>query len=706
MILIMAIWQIHNYLNLNNLLYFVCIIYMDDLKLNKIKSCQGIINNNITTIEFPRKISLIDFFKNIKFQYQTNENTYLGETSVLNLIRQSLKSYDNILDKSNMYICPIDKDYYSTITDIPQYVINLYNNQDNTEIIYHRSYLYEDDKYIILPDITKNIISNDDTNKLNNLIKDNKINEIYEFLYNIDFVLFVKGYNTLFDLDLAIIYEIKLMIINYIKQFIPDLDEVRLRIYTKCNSKYKFITFNFYLFDFYNDVKYIKYTDAVMNIDIKDLISNLENNKNFHCNIRISKNDTFDTQKYCSNNNIKYDLDNFYKKDLYNQYYNKNIINKKRITNNDIFFLQNINNLEILIDFYRGSEKYNYCADTYLVKSNNNIYEISIKSITVDKLITSRFFKLKYKQQLFNIIRDRPLIENNDFKYWYNTLPAYYQIEIKQLNDINQLIFNGFIEETFDEYNTLIKPLIKDLNQYKLSAKMFYLTIYLVCKYKNNNINQEYEQLMKIKFNNKIPINALYENDFIIFNRESIYMITYAPNIIVYQWDKLIGSLNNISEIETELITNMDLFNKYTNFGSLYRNELFKHNIRDFTNINKINIYQLIKNYIITFNLKYDDMICVNHYPNYKNSNILHFHVYSPENYNSRLKKDINYRYIEYSSKRSIIIHFGIETEYKNKIYLLPIVKSGNINNKIDELTKHIDSIGRMPLKDKLKFSH
>ena len=36
----------------------------DNFKIKKIKSCQGIINNNITTIEFPRKRSLIDFLKN------------------------------------------------------------------------------------------------------------------------------------------------------------------------------------------------------------------------------------------------------------------------------------------------------------------------------------------------------------------------------------------------------------------------------------------------------------------------------------------------------------------------------------------------------------------------------------------------------------------------------------------------------------------
>ena len=239
-----------------------------------------------------------------------------------------------------------------------------------------------------------------------------------------------------------------------------------------------------------------------------------------------------------------------------------------------------------------------------------------------------------------------------------------------------------------------------------MSAKMFYLTIYLVYKYKYNDIPIEYEQLMKLKFKNKIPEYALYENNFVIFNRESIYMITYVPNIIVYNWDKLIDSLNTILDIETKLIDNMDLFYKYTNFGLLYKNESFKHNIRDFTNDDKLNIYQLIKNFIIKFNLKYDDLICVNHYPNYKNSNILHFHVYSPEIYNNRLRKDINYRYIEYSSKRSIIIHFGINNEYKLKTYLLPIVKSGNINNKIEELKSHIDAIGRLPLLHKLKFSH
>ena len=687
---------------------------MSVFDIKKIKSCQGIINNNITTLEFPRKTPLIDFFKHIHFDYQINENTYLGNINVLNLIRQSLNPHNNILDKSNMYICPIDNSYYQQITEIPQYIIDLYNDSNNNEKIYHSNYLYENYQYLILPDITKNIILENDTSKLNDLIKNNKIDDIYNFLYNIEFVLFVKEYTNLFDLNYDTVLEIKNTIIDYIKQFIPKLDEVRLRIYTKCNSIYKFVTFNFYLFDFYNDVKYIKYTDALINIDIDDLLFNLLNNKDIRCNIRIPKDNVINTHKFCSNNNLKYDLDKIYANDLnkiytndsYNHHYDKNNINIKKITNDQIHFLQNIDNLLVLIDFYRGSEKYNYCADTYLIKLNNNIYEISIKSITFDKIISSGIFKLKYKQQLLNIMHNEPLIENTEYKYWYAELPAYYEIEIKPLIIPDQLIFNGFIEETYDEYDKLIKPLIKNLNQYKLSAKMFYFTIYLIYKYKHKTINIQYENLINLKFKNKIPINVLYDNDFVIFNRESIYMITYAPDIIVYDWNKLNESLLNISNIDTHLIDEFDLFDKYTNFGLLYKNESFKHNIRDFTNNDQNIIYQLIKKYITIFNLKYDDLICINHYPNYKNSNILHFHVYSPEFYNNRLKKDINYRYIEYSSKRSIIIHFGIDNEYKLKTYILPIIKNGNINNKIDELTSHVELIGRMPLLHKLKFTH
>jgi hypothetical protein len=654
---------------------------MNDYKFTKIKSCQGIINDNITIIELPRKISLNIFLKNININYKLDENTFWGQTFIPSLIKQSLNiQYNDIQTEEKIYICPVDDLYFNTINDKPKYIIDLFGSDLNSEKKYHKQYFYEDDNYIILPDITKNYIEPNDTF----LIKQD--------LYNIEFVLFTKKINTIFELNNDIITDIKKKIYTYINNKFPKIiiNDYDIKIYTKCNSKYKFVTFNFCIFDSRNNIKYIKYTDALLYIDINDITDF----SNIRCNIKIPKNNVSTTLKYCKNNNIIYDLENKYFSDiLQNDFYNKfneqnkiiEKISKKELINNKKINEINIDGkiinpdkINIIYNYYYGNENYNYCSELYLIKHEDNIYQISIKSITFDILISRDFdrilidFNKLYKKQLSDVLSTKPFIINPDYKYWKNNLPAYYQIEIKQI-DVKKEINRTFIEETKEKYMIELKK-IKDSI---VSDYMLMLCIYVHYKYRLNDKSDGFIKFCNIIEENKtidlktLMTNILIYKHFCIHDKRNTIILWYVPSFIITNWDIACDVLikSHINDPECGTISKL-VVNSFCNFYEKYENTDFIHNIRHITSNDKKDIYDLIKKYMYLKN-NLDSFICIYHYPNYYIHNILHLFIYKSKEYIKRLNMDGIKRHVDYYSQRFGILHFGIDTDYMNKTFIL-----------------------------------
>lgn len=652
-----------------------------------IKSCKGVIpviingkKYDVTTVEKIREKTIYDIMNSNTYKYKYENFAHFYQINInLNNIITATPHNDIIKMNKKMYICPVNKDNYKLLPKNESTYVIIISEGEREK---HKEFIYEDNDIIIAPNITYNIMSDHDKIKFNNIKNDKSVEQMYKFLYNIHFVCFMKNnkYNTIFDLTMEYLTNIKTKIINYINKFyfIPighKFDDRKLKIFVSESFDRSRIYFKFNIFDVYNASFYKSYIFTTTTIDLDELIMMIDN-KNISYNAKIPENIA---NEFCKGTNIMYDIEKTENK----QQICKPVMTESVITQNIFqtvdkpfdFIKTNINNLEIISEYHKGNPDHSYCSEFYLISVSDNYsnkyFEFSIKSITFDVESNNKLFSNAYINKLNDIIKKEPYIKTDYELYFVDMLPAHLEIRIKEINPATyDMIYYDYHLQTSDEYFNKVLPKIKTA---QISTYFIISFLYYSCKEKN--INTEFTNSVDNNkyLQTKISDCSIHKDNYVIFYTNNIYYIEYVPMSLALYNDKLSEFCEEINKRQTEdLIQKWDV-TKYSNFYVLYNDKSFKHNIRHVNKDDRIIIYNLLINYFTTKNTPpiIGNLLILTHYPLSLQNSVLHIYVYSTEQYKSAIWKDANLRYIDTSSTRAIYLNFNTDLDYEKQDMLV-----------------------------------
>lgn len=437
------------------------------------------------------------------------------------------------------------------------------------------------------------------------------------------------------------------------------------------------IYFKFDIFDVYNASFYKSYIFTTTTIEIDELIMMIINN-NVSYNAKIPENIA---NEFCRGANIVYDLKHIQHSQKIICKTNttegiKSQINFQTIDKPLEFIKTYINDLKIISEYHKGNPDHSYCSEFYLISINNKhfnkYFEFSIKSITFDIESNNNFFSNTYVTELDKIINIEPYIRTDKELYYIGELPAQLEIRIKEVNENYQMIYYDYYYETAEEYNNKFKQIIKKNKPFN-----FYIITRLYYINKHNGKNSRFCEIIENNNYLKTMYSSCFiydiDHEFVIFDADELYYISYLPKDLILVEKYIDEFCNELNKRQTnDEIQNWDI-TKYSNFDELYNDDKFKHNIRHFTNEDKKNVYNLIIKYFTTKNVPYleGNILCLAHYRNSLQDNMLHLFVYSTEHKYSRITRDVNLRDVEIGSARSILIKFDIDQNFLNKDILV-----------------------------------
>jgi len=311
---------------------------MDSLTIKYIKSCRGIFysydNKQILDARDYFRDNILQSIKNVQISHYNKINdkksVYYGfiphtKTYIRNIKWHSNSGYNEVKyllnGTHNNYICPVTSEKYNSLSKqdtLPQYYTSIINGNSPEkgylDKINGNLFYYEDNKYVILPDMLKYPISKED---LISFTDNSDISNIYNKLYSIYFILFIKNENirSIYDINTLLLEDIKHTIIKFYKNIFnfdnnTQLDTNKLNIYINSDTKYNFITIEFGLFNNYTDHQYFSFVQKYKLVKLDDIIHLLKNGNSVHDIVYYRRFGITDnnTDIFCKNVNPQYDL--------------------------------------------------------------------------------------------------------------------------------------------------------------------------------------------------------------------------------------------------------------------------------------------------------------------------------------------------------------------------------------------------------------
>lgn len=314
---------------------------MANFNIKYLKSCRGIFysydNKQIIDIRDYFRDDIIDSIKRSKINYYNRltekKIIYYADIPDTKIYIRDMKwvndeGYNEVKyllprkgSKFNRYICPVTSEKYDILKKpltLPQYYINIINgyapeisyleNINGKDLFYHN-----DNNYVILPDMIKYPIGENDINNINNS-KD--IDNMYNLLYNYHFNLFIKDntIRSIFDINIDLLKSIKETIINFYNRFFNTdnmllLDLNKLNININADTKYDFIVIEFNLFNNYEGFRPLSFIQNYKLINLDNVLKLLEGGvdpKKISYYIRFNLTDK-KTDTFCKGVNSLYD---------------------------------------------------------------------------------------------------------------------------------------------------------------------------------------------------------------------------------------------------------------------------------------------------------------------------------------------------------------------------------------------------------------
>lgn len=231
----------------------------------------------------------------------------------------------SLIFASKTVICPITKNtYVYKENKYPSYFVDIILNGPNNKIakymdkINGQSFYFVDNEFIIIPDLLKYPINQNDID-LWNFIKEHKDpHTIYDFIIKLHFNLFIRDpniksrlymqdykYKNVYTLEkndaLILFKKIKIIVKTFYKNLFDYIDESLIMMYIYPDPKYNCFFIKFSLFDIHKGYKYLSFIDYFKTIPLDFAIKALESNQdltyfnNFDINSKESENN-------CQNN--------------------------------------------------------------------------------------------------------------------------------------------------------------------------------------------------------------------------------------------------------------------------------------------------------------------------------------------------------------------------------------------------------------------
>lgn len=601
------------------------------------------------------------FVKNDNFYYKSYYSTYALGFLFDNITSNNINTINNIFELTTFYNVSSGYDYeYSFKEFIPkknENYLNFYNNVTSCleyfslklfNIFYNEKYLNLEyfDNYI------KGIITYTNTNLI----------YLYEYL--------ISEQN--FNNSVGIINQ-------YITKFNSiNNDNISL---TKNAITIKYNKTNFYKYNFVIIIMYyIYFINNCLIIDIlsynKDILSNIKNIINFNTYIK----NKYTTNIYydCINNliNLFYKSLNNLNLDFSTFYIPNNIINNDDFTlntyNNNKYLFYNIleNNNEIMLTNNNlAYNKLDYKSIVYFILNTNNsininanFYELYYNQIynLTQKINNIMYFSLNNNTKINFAQSNNSLYENyqNFNKYYYTeSITTLYNI-YTNLNNSYQLVYKN---NSLNEYSTrIITYILYNIkNFYVLDTTNYFYTLY----YLNNTINNDIikNSLLNITQDNNVNF---YEN------YKSIYENFIRTSNTYEMYDQYINN-SIISSLIYEKEMNRIIYLLCTDY--LIQNSYDKNDTKN--KIYSKTLYDIVKLYILEYNIDAKDKKYLNNTSIYSNQSI--FELFNYENLFNNISYSQNYWINE------IISRINIQPQQSNSYYILYIefTKYLNLHN-------------------------
>lgn len=339
---------------------------------------------------------------------------------------------------------------------------------------------------------------------------------IFDFLSNIKFICCIMNPNynkSVFNFNkdnVKILKDIQKDIYDYIfnifnyekKKDTYDIPRYNIITNVVSDKHHKFITIHFYVInkDKYSTHKSI--IDLYKSLSLNTLITCAESgiNCNYYAN-NINKSNNNYKEFITFNKNFKQSDDIYLSKPTPALTHSNNIfavlseeedIDECSLIEGDnttcklLFDLKNnTDKIEVISMYYPNNKYHTYCSLSTIIKYENNYYNFSIKSITMDVLFSDKLneFKIKYIETL----------EQDDYKQFninkikYTKLPSCVEIIISKMDNFRYNSFYTFYENNNKYKQNLVN--IKKESIIKITIILFDLWSRLYINAKKNNFD-------------------------------------------------------------------------------------------------------------------------------------------------------------------------------------------------------------------------
>ena len=234
-------------------------------------------------------------------------------------------------------------------------------------------------------------------------------------------------YKDMFQLDLPLLIEVRDVIINHFGKI--NIKPENINIFVSHNNTYlNFVYLTIYILN-PETINYVSFLDFNTFLDLNVLIKlhNLKTTEEIKLCYTININEkhlrlldpkTYVIWKFGENkmSNIEYKGTNDFK-ELHEEYHKE----PKQ-------------NFQIVYCKYYKNELSSYCDKSMLLKLNDQLYELSIKNITFDKLKSDKIYKHSFEENLSSLNSNKFVLSNNMYSYsrYYVSLPSYFAVLCKK----------------------------------------------------------------------------------------------------------------------------------------------------------------------------------------------------------------------------------------------------------------------------------
>lgn len=682
------------------------------------------------------------------YQEQNNVKIYYGYVN-------KCESYLEIIKKKE-YV-PVIK-FHCEVTKNNVKKIEKYDNTDKnmitTNILKLNTYLesiggtilyktIREENIYITVEMSEYPILKNHINEIKKYIKKGSRTKLYNIIQNFTFRLYVmdKKINTILDLTLDIVDNIKRHIKNFIKKILgDDFDELLLN----CNvMQYEniYVSVLFTVDNIKNEWKYYSYYDRYYignNIDIiYDKLSRNErityydtfyirendlNNKSYIKRINsFCRTDPIYMSFKESDNEIKkgifnkkknkIKINNITKINVYNQLVTKvpltiDIENTLEDEKHNFFF----NNLAVMYYYYKNQSDRTYDKINSLLmmdKTTKKVYNVTIECITSIITKLNNNFREKIHKRIMG--REHMIYKTNNRGIYISKMPGYFGIKIEEVKKIDTMENRFFVVETrklYDEY------VLKKINDQMLEYNIILFSIILnrikikEMRYYENGIKkmknkEEYYYIKNnIFFNYMLSRSIIKNREFYITNKYDFgdsYVLWYLPEFNINDEEKYIKVLSELCELSREYkdpklesykkfysrINESETIKKFiienTNYTRVFMNKNFIYNIRHLGHDKRKYINKLLFKFLRE---KYREKMKIGFEEAYYNKYYVYCHYPNAGIYNIFHLQIINTKELRKASTRNVDVYDRYIVNSNKRFFLWDKIKDLSFENK------------------------